>query len=255
MAAEEANASLDGVILAPGGHPVSNVLVVGGEICCPRSRPEETRTNARGEFRLEKPGKVIHVVIDGNKPDFQSMTVVVNNEAHPLVLTLSPSIPVMSISSCRKPAKDEEMVDDGGQPHFIASTKDVKIKRGVPHVAYVVHIVRPKKGNALMALWFGYATMAFPTDDVFLNSVDFSEVYVYDKDVVVGYDSRGQLRNGKFWRYTNVPNGSAVYEAASGEEARIFDRVIETVCSTPDRKKAKSLQNRTGRAPRPKDGK
>lgn len=228
-----------GTVTARDGKPIAGVSIYGSEwkTCCPNQR-DFTTTDENGQFRLEHPGAVIHFSSD----EFQPQSLVVKTDTSTLHIMMEPSSSSLRLPACGKPGKDVERVGGGKYGlHFDVPLRDAKLVRGKVDVDYVVHVVKPKKGDDHLEFWFGpYAMNSTPDDKQFIESaLSGQRNVVASSDVVapgggvIGLDSWGRLPDGKMWRRMAVPGQGAVYKNARPESATLFDSVINSLCWIP----------------------
>lgn len=216
-------AAITGDIVADGGHPIGGVTVIGSDLAT---------SNAQGEFRLEHAGTVIHFLKDGLQPE----TIVVKPGTLRFRVTMHPSTNSLTVPICGRPGRGERQIGWGKYgPRFTVPVHIVTIKGGEPDTDYIKYVIQPKRGKSYLELWFGpNAISSEPDDKQFVNSSDFSQRNITVAGGGIGMDSLGHLRNGDSWRQTVVlGGGGAVYQQAPPDEASVFDRIINSICTVP----------------------
>ena len=233
-ASGQADPPLSGIVADQGGQPIAGVSVVGSpaKTCCP-VKPEQTTTDDRGVFHLNQPGAVVHFYQDGYGP----LTYVVKPGTSEVHLTLDSTSSKLFAPACHAPAQGQKRIGWGEYGvHFSAPAKEVTIKGGKPDTDYVRYVLKPKKGDSWLEIWYGpYALTTTPDDDYFVNSLDFSQSYIEaEQGKAYGVDSWGHRSDGTRWRWTAVLlEGGARYETKNEADARIFDRIIDSICISP----------------------
>jgi hypothetical protein len=92
--------------------------------------------------------------------------------------------------------------------------------------------VKPKGSQAVLALWFG--VNAWGLNDA-RNDIKNSE-RVSQRRINGGWglDSRGRTADGRYWRSAGLQGeGGAVYRDVSPVNAKVLDRVIDSMCVVP----------------------
>ena|SRR6185437_6714157 len=224
---------ITGTVVTDDGQPVAGVVVQGSvwKSCCPVQQDLVT-SDKKGEFRLEHGGTVIHFL----KDDLQPETIVVKSGTLNVRVTMHPARNSLSVPICARPERGEKQVGWGKYgPRFTVSVHDATIKGGKPDTDYIKYVIRLKKGKSYLEFWFGpYALPSEPDDEQFVNSSDFAQRNLVIVGGGTGMDSFGHLRNGSSWRQTVVlGGGGAVYQHALPDEASIFNRIIDSICTVP----------------------
>lgn len=225
---------ISGTVTTKDGQPIAGVIVYGSmaKTCCPFKR-EQTITDKEGQFHLEHPGAVIHF----SKDDLQPQAFVVGPGTSGVHITLEPSIGSLVVPVCGKSGPAQKQIGWGKYGlRFNVPERAVKILGGKPDADYLRYAIKPKTGEAYLELWFGpYAMGTDPDDDQLINSVNFAQRNVVaSSGGVVGMDSRGHLRGGEIWRQTAVlGQGGSRYRNALPEEARLFDEIVNSICTVP----------------------
>jgi hypothetical protein len=208
------------------GHPIAGVTVSGGQ------RDRAVSDNG-GKFRLEHPGRVIHFYKDGLSPQ----TVVLDDYRKPIYVALRAVEGSLVLPTCAKTKKDSRAIGWGKYGlRFSVPASSINIEGGKPDVDYVQWMISPQNSSGHLALWFGpYAANLEPQDDLFINSVSFSQrPIVIVGGAQAGVDSRGKLREGGEWRHTSVlGQGAGVYTNANPKDQELFDRIIDSICEVP----------------------
>jgi hypothetical protein len=79
-----------------------------------------------------------------------------------------------------------------------------------------------------LVIW-SYSSSLAPSEEYLFESQDFFErAWVSGK--TIGYESRGVKSDGKLWRRVSFRWGVITYQGNSKESARIFDRLIDSMC-------------------------
>ena len=233
---------LTGTVTTKDGVPLEGVKVSGGWICCPSQRDTVT-TDESGSFRIEHPGTVLHFLPSGR---FQPQAIVVDPQASTLNVALAPESSLL-LSPCSTPQPGFERVGEGEYGlQFDVPQRDARVFRGKEDVDYVVDIVKAKHGDDRVEFWFGpYAMSPTPDDSQFVESETFATRNVVmppnlvegSNGGVIGGDNWGRLPNGKMWRHAAIGLEGARYEDVSPENAAVFDRIINSACWIPDRRR------------------
>ena len=220
-----------GIVVAKDSQPLSGVSVSGGvwKKCCPYQQ-ENVTTDENGEFLLEHPASVIHFW----KPGLQPLTLVVQPKAAQIRIVMAFANNNLTVSTCGRSEANQRQLG-WGKPglHFIVPKSSVKIAGGKPDADYVRYVIRPvDRGVSYLELWFGpYSISAEPDDQQFLQSEVFSQRdLVSVKGDVIGRDSWGQLKGSLNWRQMAAFGSGATYHNASAEEARLFDKIMNSIC-------------------------
>ncbi|HKE04534.1 MAG TPA: hypothetical protein VKE91_10755 [Blastocatellia bacterium] len=80
----------------------------------------------------------------------------------------------------------------------------------------------------VMVNWGG-STSIEPPEDVLLSSKEFSE-RSWRSGNTIGYEIRGVKSDGKLWRRVSFRWGAIAYQGNSEKSARVFDKLIDSVC-------------------------
>ena len=230
----QADTAVTGIVTTKDGQPIAGVAVYGGmsKTCCPYKR-EHVATDQNGQFRIEHPRGAIHF----SKEQFEPKTVVIGSEKTPLQVILGPSANSLIVPTCAKRESGQKRIGWGKYGlQFNIVKRDVEILGGKPDVDYVRYLLKPKKGEDHLELWFGpYAMDSLPDDDQFTSSDEFAQRDVVNSNgELVGMDSWGQERSGKHWRQTSiVGQGGASYRNITSERASIFDKIVNSACELP----------------------
>ncbi len=226
----QTGAPVAGTVTTKDGQPVAEVRVYGSKANTLPSKREETTTDRSGEFRLEHPGAVIHFV----KKGFQPHALVVMPGTSTLRVVLQTARGDLLVPICRKPQPGQKRLGWGRQGiYFDVPKRRVRILGGKPDVDFVVYVIKPKKGDGQLELWYGVPTLGVqPEDDLFTNSATFAQRSIVTSDGgLLGMDSSGRLPDGRLWRHTAVAGqGGSIYRNASAEDAATFDSVISSLC-------------------------
>jgi hypothetical protein len=173
-------------------------------------------------------------VIGFMKEEFQPQTIVLGDAKTELHVTLARAHDSLGGRTCPAVSRDARLV--GRSLKFAVPKRGFKVEGGKWDVDYVKYVVKPVGGKALVELWFGLnAISGDPEDEQFLNSKEFEQRYVLSPDLAeIGLDTRGQLRNGGFWRQVGIGGqGGALYLNATSKEAALFDGIIDSLCFMP----------------------
>lgn len=233
----QTDSSIEGVVVAKDGQPLAGVIVSGSiwKQCCPYQR-DIVSTNEKGEFLLQHPGAVVHFLSKNQRP----LTLLVEPGTSPLHIVLTPAENDLPVPVCSQPEPRHKLIPSGKYGlHFSVPKNEVKVLDGKPDTDYVRYVIKPKKGDSFLALWFGpYAIPSEPEDEQFLNSSTFSQRnLVAVGGGALGADTWGQSKNGLSWRHTGTMGSGAIYQNASKEEAQLFDQIINSICTVPYSKK------------------
>jgi hypothetical protein len=115
---------------------------------------------------------------------------------------------------------------------FDARKDEVAVRLGKPDVDYIVDVVKPKGSQAVLALWFGVNAWGV---NAARNDIKNSE-RVSQRRINGGWglDSRGRTADGRYWRSAGLQGeGGAVYRDVSPVNAKVLDRVIDSMCVVP----------------------
>lgn len=224
---------ITGTVITEDGQPIAGVIVQGSlwKSCCPAQQDSAT-SDEKGEFRLEHGGLVIHFLKDNLQPE----TIVVKPGTSKIRVTMRASTNNLTVPICGRLGRGERQIGWGKYgPRFTVPVHIVTIKGGKPDTDYVRYVIMPKKGKSYLEFWFGpYALSSEPDDEQFVNSSDFAQRNLVIVSGGIGMDSSGHLRNGNSWRQTVVlGRGGAVYQQAPPDEASVFDRIINSICTVP----------------------
>jgi hypothetical protein len=226
--------ALVGLVTNPDGKPIPDVLVYGSESkeCCPFKR-EQTKTDDSGHFTLNDPGAVVHFSAAKYRP---KSWVHPANVAESKII-LEPDTEPLIISSCRgKPGGMRRISWGKYGLQFDVPVNGFTIGGGKTDVDYVRWVIKPKSGTSYLAVWFGpYAFSSDPGDQLFLDSVSFSERTVSGERW--GIDISGELRTGARWRHTYIGPGDGAEYKASPADVAALDQIINSACYIPLPKK------------------
>jgi hypothetical protein len=218
--------ALSGNVTDANGHPLGGVHIWGspGE-CCP-VKSDTAETSSTGDFRIGRPGQVIHV----SKEGFAIQAIVLNPGMSQIHVVLKASND-LNIPACNKPPRGYRKIGD--RVASAVPTHDMKVLGGKPDVDYVKYIIKPRRSASALELWFGpYAISSDPDDEQFLNSADFKQRYVaFSGEGTAGVDSSGHFATGNRWRrMAFLGVGGAIYRDVRPQEAALFDRIIDSAC-------------------------
>jgi hypothetical protein len=216
--------SLTGMVVGPDGRPISGVDV--------SDLKDKVTTGEDGEFRLLRPSSVIRFY---------------GKNLEPKTLVISPGISLQRIvtqqsshdfvaPACPPSGPNQKWISRGdGGIKFAVSEREVRILGGNPDADYVRYVIEPKGSESDLELWFGpFTLMPDPEDALFIGSTEFEQRNIVTTRGAVGIDSWGRLKTGPRWRQTAIPGeGGAIYRRASEADARVFDRIIDSMCSIP----------------------
>jgi hypothetical protein len=103
------NTSIDGMVVSKTGEPLARVTVYGSQgPCCPVTR-QDTRTDGRGRFHLNRPGAVIHF----ERMDLQPQAMVVQQGVAEVHVTMEPSSTTLIVGDCKPTRSGETLVGFG----------------------------------------------------------------------------------------------------------------------------------------------
>ena len=230
----QTGSAISGTVTTKGGQPLGGVLVYGSvsKTCCPFKR-EQTTTSSEGYFRLEQPGRVVHLSRSGLQPQ----AIVLGEQLSEIQVAMDSANNNLVVPVCEEPPSGHKRISWGNSGlQFSVSIREVKILGGKPDVDYVRYGIKPKGSQAYLELWFGvYAADFDADDDQFIGSLEFAERnVVYADGSIVGKDSSGRLRNGRSWRHAAIlGEGAAIYRDATQEDAKVFDQIISSICNVP----------------------
>jgi hypothetical protein len=228
----QADKPIQGTVVTQDGQPIEGVHVYGSQgRCCP-VWGEQTTTDSKGEFRLERPETVIHFFRDNLRP--QSIVTQPGRSTVPIVM--SPATNAMTVRDCGPLQPTQRRIGYGPYAlQFTVSNPSLGIYGGEPDVDSVRYVMRRNQSQSFMEVWLGmFATFPDPDDEHFIDSTDFVQRSLLFQDRVAGLDSRGHLRGGGSWRHTAMAFiGGAGYNKASADDAAAFDQVIDSMCFVP----------------------
>ncbi|MFZ0466489.1 MAG: carboxypeptidase-like regulatory domain-containing protein [Candidatus Acidiferrales bacterium] len=229
----QATSQIHGTVLTKDGRPLAGAYVLGSEWknCCPVQYDHMT-TGAEGEFTLAHRVPVIHFTRDG----FQPLTVIVASGSNELHVTMEPATDGLVLRPCGPPKPGERKIGSGEYGlQFAVAKHAVKILGGKPDTDYVRYVVKPKKSQSSLELWFGpYAMSSEPEEEQFEKSANFVQrSLVLPNGGAIGMDSWGQLPDGTHWRQMAMLGSGARYTDVAAEDAKLFDEIINSACFTP----------------------
>lgn len=214
---------VEGVVVTLGGTPISGVKVYGSTgISVTR---ELTKTDDAGHFRLDHPGAVLHFDAAAFEPQ-----VLMTPKAGEVRVTLAPATEDRKFNVCERTPRHVQQVGWWKYGiHFNVNRREAVVNMGKVDADYVVDTVRPKGGNAVLELWFGLqAVSRDPMDEDVLRSVKVTQHRIFDG---WGMDTRGETADGRLWRSAGLEGfGGGVYRNASQADAKVLDRVIDSMC-------------------------
>jgi hypothetical protein len=223
----QTGSALKGIVVTGDRKPLAGVVVSGSvwKRCCPYQQDRVT-TDGNGEFVLEHPGAVIHF----SKANLQPITLVVKPGTTQTRIVMTPAENALTVPACVQPESNRKQIGWGKYGlHFAVPKNGVKILGGKADVDYVRYVIKPKKGESYLNLWFGPNSLSVePDDQQFVESVDFAQRNV--NGAVGGMDSWGRLSNGLSWRHTAALGSGAVYQNADKESAALYDQIINSIC-------------------------
>lgn len=224
--------AITGVIVAKDGRPIAGVQVWGSawKDCCP-VQYDQTTTGDQGKFVLEHRAAVVHFMKEG----FQPMTVVTRSESDELHIVMKPASNSLVLRPCGHVPAGQRQIPSGKYGlHFFVTKREFQVLGGKPDTDYVKYVIKPKKDQSWLELWFGpYAMPSEPEEDQFVQSTDFSQRNVTLPDGAVGIDTSGHLRDGTNWRQMGMLGSGARYTNAPAADAGLFDAIINSACFTP----------------------
>jgi hypothetical protein len=140
------------------------------------------------------------------------------------------------IPACGSAVKGQSSIGWGKYGLFFSVPKQgVKVLGGQPDVDYIKFVIKPKKHNAALILWFG--PMAFhpdPPAETTRSSDTFTQNKLLNPDGdEIGLDSKGTIRNKGRWRWFGVLAEGGEYENVLPEDAALFDQILDSACLIP----------------------
>ena len=127
---------------------------------------------------------------------------------------------------CSKTTRGQKKIGWGKYGlRFVVNKNEVNVLGGKPDVDYVKYIVRPKKRESFLQLWFGGFTLALDPDrEKVDNSVSVTQSKIVNAagGAVVGKGSRGFMSGGQWRHFAVGGQGSAVYDKATPEDVALF---------------------------------
>ena len=221
-----------GIVVTHDGRPITGVRVWGSpwKQCCP-VQYENVATGTQGQFALVHFVPVVHFMKDG----FQPMAIVVGSGSRQLHIMLDPVTDSLVLRQCEPAKRGEKQIGPGKKGlRFTVPKRAVRILGGKLDVDYVKYVIKPKKGEGWLELWFGpYAMSLTPDEKQFENSTQIRQRNIALPDGTIGVDSWGRFRSGKSWRQMAILREGARYTDASAADAQLFDSIIDSACFTP----------------------
>jgi hypothetical protein len=174
---------IQGTVVTQDGQPIEGVSVYGRE---------HATTDSKGAFRFQHPGPVIHFY----KGNLQPQSVVIQPGSSTLRVTMRPATNSMSVPDCGPLQQGLKRIGWGQYGlQFTLSERNLDVQGGNVDVDYVRYVIKREKSSSVMELWLGpTAGGVDPSDDRFIESIDFVQRHLIYRNSMTGLDSRGQLR-------------------------------------------------------------
>jgi hypothetical protein len=230
------DSSVAGTVTDKEGKPIAGVSVSGGRSKTRPEKREHASTDQNGKFRIEHPEGILHFF----KDKLQPKTVVLASEKSPLQITLEPATDNLVAPVCGKLARRHKRIGWAKYGlHFDVAERTVEILGGKPDVDYAHYVIKPRKSESSVELWFGaYAIDTVPDDDEFIHSNQFAERTVVDAaGGWLGMDSWGRKGDGGTWltwrHMAILGQGGAIYENVPAEQASLLDHIVNSLCEVP----------------------
>ncbi|MGH9941376.1 MAG: hypothetical protein ACRD9R_03335 [Pyrinomonadaceae bacterium] len=231
-------APLNGVIKSEKGQSIPNVKVL---TYAPLQRQTEypaqryeVISDAKGRFRLPAHGRIVHFT----HPEQRPVTKILPLSATTIQVVMEEvTATLWKVPQCQ--------VESGrtrtGIAFKVVAPDDVQAKNGVRFDldTYFYGYQMPDGKFEVMVNWQD-STSSHPSEETLLEAKHFTE-RVWVSGERFGYDTRGERRDGKVWRFVNYRWGAISYQGNSREAAKAFDKMIDGMCF--DEEDAKKYPN------------
>lgn len=237
---------LFGQVVSEVGRPLLGVEVYGVSTKCCR-RPAATLTDARGRFRLKRPGVAIHL----RRTDLAPQTVLLHRHTTVRVVMENEERSTKVLPVCAS-----EPTHRYG--YRMAFFTNAPIRKS-PDVDYeMFHLNGP--GGGMFQAWFGGSASSVdpfdPSGQIYSAATEVHERFVRDPHHgIIGIESSGTYLDGRHWRWLGVQpepapirrslgqnrqhswswNGLTAtaqigYLKAEGKDQSVFDPAIDSAC-------------------------
>jgi hypothetical protein len=213
-------AGLSGTVKSASGKPVTQVLIIYG-----RSLNEITETDARGAFSLPHFGQVISF----RRAGFRPLTKIVDSTMTTLNVTLEDAVATeWLIPSCAVVKGGWKRV---GYSLRVPVPKGAVLRKGrdIDYTSFSIGYGPAESRVWLSGIEGPMASLGVPPEDWILKATEFSE-RSYRSGETVGFDMRGRLADGTYWRYVGRLGESVNYGGVSQEAAAFFDKILDSIC-------------------------
>jgi hypothetical protein len=217
---------IKGMVNSNIGKPIKDVFIysrslmqIGSETFTPF-----TVTNENGEFKLENRGKVLFL----QHPDFEPLIKILDERVNEVEITLQPlNLKKISFSTCSTVNKSDWT---GRKMRFpITKIKGVIKETGEDSNALKVEYSRQSERSFMNMFWGTMATNGLPPEELILASKSYL-IRSIKFNKWLGIEFKGELENGRFWRYIGREGESISYSSSSREASKYFDSIIKRMC-------------------------
>jgi hypothetical protein len=221
---------LIGVVKSISGEPLPGVFIYSRsqKQMIPREHsnpsPFQTTTDKDGRFRLTEYGGVLFL----RKPGYKPLAKRVDLLDKKIEVFLDVAHPQKSVPNCALNRRSEVLKLDKVRLSFDSGYIIEKHKSA--DSLYIAIRGKEKPDNKILSILLGTTvSIGFPSEELILNSVTY-QLNSLDVGSSMWVSAIGNLSTGERWRFLGNSTTVISYEAASNEEAILFDRVIDSLC-------------------------
>jgi len=223
---------LSGIIKSEKGQPIPKVKVLteaplqkqtkflGMNMTTQRY---EVISDQKGFFRLPDHGRVVYFTHPARRP----VTKILPLSATTIEVVMEAAAATLwKVPQCNADSDKART----GIAFKVFAPDEVLVKKGVRFGLDIYYYgYRMPDGKFEVMVNWQDSTSSHPREKTLLESKEFTE-RVWVAGNRFGYDIRGEMRDGKVWRFVSYRWGAITYQGNSGESAQVFDRMIDGMC-------------------------
>ncbi len=213
-----------GMVVDTQGNPV-----VEAHIDHTNDRRHAYQTNSSGRFELDTRAPTLVIRKAGFRSEF-----VRTQDENGLRITLQKLDNTPHFPTCLENGSYDGLKEWGGAFQFLRIS-DVKASPERHDVDYGIrsYYVETKSGPKGIRHGSGYMwDFGMPQDSDVWRSVKYAEIGYDFRDRTI-IDARGQMANGRWWRYLGALGESASYSDVGEVDAKKLDRFLDGACWKP----------------------
>lgn len=221
---------LIGVVRSISGHPLPGVFIYSRsqKQMIPRendnANPFHTTTDKDGKFRLTEYGRVLFL----RKPGYKPLAKKIDLLDKRIEIFLEVERPRKSVPNCTLNRRSE-ILKLGKVSLSFDAEYIVEKHKGADSLYIVIRSKEKPESNVLSILSGTTASIGFPAEELLLSSETY-QIHSLGVGNSVWVSAIGSLSTGGRWRFLGNSTTVISYEAASNEDAILFDRIIDSLC-------------------------